>query len=878
MSLLRRLRIGIADLVNRAPRDRDTADEVAHYREQLVEEAMASGLSEADARRAAQVELGGETQLREEARSYGWERTVASFLEDLRYAWRGLRGDPSFSIVAISTIAVGIGAATAIVSAVRPVLVNSLPYPNAERVRAIVEHEADGRRSPGTYGMFRALDDRLASFEYLAVYAGWSPALTSDGPPERLAGQRVTADYFRVLGVAPALGRDLSESDDRVGSAPVAIISHSLWRRHFASDATTIGRTLRLDGTDVTVVGVMPARFENAVEPAAEVWTTLKYSVDQGRAWGHHLQTLGRLRANVDANAAEAEVNAVGARVFDELRPNTYSGSTRWTTSSLHEDLTRDVRPAFVAVLIAVGVVLLLSAVNVTNLLLVRASRRREEFALRAALGASRARIIRQLSTESVLLVSLGGALGVATAAVSVGALVAAAPAGLPRVQAIAVDWPVLLIASALTLLTGIAVGLVPALQLRGMDRVAIDLGSARITGGRRRILRSALVATQVGLAFVLLVGSGLLLRSMQRIISIAPGFDASGVVTMQLQASSSRYDEPGEMRRYFDAVLDEVRGLPGVTQAAMTSQLPLSGDHNAYGVTLEFPPEVAPSDYREIFRYAVTPEYLELMGIPLREGRTLNAGDHADAARAVVVNESFAQRYLRGREPIGQRLWIGPTDGEPYTVVGVVGDVKQLSLAGDVPDAVYTTAAQWRFDDDAMSLVIRAQQDAESLIPAVRNAVWSLDAEQPIVRVATMDQLLANTAAERRFILLLFQMFAVAALVLTMAGIYGMMAGIVAERTREIGLRRAVGASPTQVIGLIFTYGARVTGVGLALGAIAALLGARLMRTMLYGVTYMDVATYVAVLLVVAGMAALACALPARRAVGIDPASALRS
>lgn len=878
VSLWRQLTRGLADLRDRAPRDREAADEAAHFRDQIVAEGLARGLSAAEAQRAAQLELGGETQVREAARSYGWERLVASFLEDVRYGWRGLRSDTAFSMVAVCTIAIGIGAATAIVSAVRPVLFDSLPYPDAGRVRVIVEGSSDGRRHPGTFGMYRAFAERLRSFERLAVHADWAPALTGDGPPERLVGQRVTTDYFRVHGVAPAMGRDLLEADDRAGSAPVAIISHGLWRRRFASDAAVIGRTLRLDDTDITVVGVMPAWFENAVAPAAEVWTTLGYDVTQGRAWGHHLHTLGRLRPGVDPAAAAAELNAVGARVIADQRPASYAPDTRWDAPSLHADLTRDVRPAFIAVLVAVGVVLLLSGVNVTNLLLVRASRRREEFALRAALGASRSRIVRQVTTESLLLVTVGGALGVATAMAGVRILVAAAPAGLPRVQAISLDWSVLLFATALTVVTGIVIGLVPALQLWGLDRLAGDLGSARLTGGGRRMLRSGLVATQVGLAFVLLVGSGLLVRSMQRLVAIPPGFDARGVVTMQLQVSLRRYAEAGAARRFFDAVLAEVRRVPGVTQAALTSQLPMSGDHDAYGVTLESPAEVAPADRQDVFRYAVSPGYLEAMGIPLRAGRVLDAGDREGGVKVVVVNESFARRYLRDRDPIGQRLWIGPTDGEAYTVVGVVGDVKQLTLAGEVPDAVYTTAAQWRFDDPVMSLVVRGDPDAEALIPAIRDAIWSVDRDQPVVRVATMEQLLAHTAAERRLILLMFQLFAVAALGLTMAGIYGMMAGLVSERTREIGLRRAVGATPAQVVGLVLRHGARVTGIGLAVGVTAAVLGTRLMRTMLYGVSHLDLITYGAVLLMIALMATIACAVPAWRAVGIDPARALRA
>jgi putative ABC transport system permease protein len=877
VSLWRQLRRGVLDLWDRAPRDQDTADEVAQYRDALVADGIERGLTPEEARRAAQLALGGETQLRETARSYGWERAVAAFFEDLRFAWRGLRADRAFSVVAICTIAVGIGAATAIVSAVRPVLFDSLPYPDAARVRAIVEHGAVAGRSPGTFGMYHALAERTRTFERMTVFAPWSPALTGDARPERLTGQRVSAEYFRVLGVAPARGRDLRAEDDRPGSAPVVIISDGLWRRRFAADPAIIGRNVRLDDDDVTIVGVMPAGFENVVEPGADAWTTLKYDLSQGRAWGHHLSTLGRLRADVDPATAEAELDQLGAAVIAEQRPSTYGTDVRWSAPSLQDDLTRDVRPALWAVLVAVGVVLLLACVNVTNLLLVRGARRREEFALRAALGASRSRLIRQVLTEALLLTTLGGAIGVAIASASVGALIGATPAGMPRVDAIAVDWTVLLSAMLLTTCTGLVVGLLPALQASGQDRLAIDLGTARITGGRRRLLRSGLVASQVAFALVLLTGSGLLVRSMQRLLAVSPGFDAGGVVTMQLQLSPRRYADEGEVHRFFAEALDAVQQVPGVTHAAFTSQLPLSGDHEAYGVTLESPPEVPPIDHREIFRYAVSPGYLELMRIPVRAGRSLTGADRVDAPWAVVVNESFARRYLGDRDPLGQRLWIGPTDGQAYTVVGVVGDVKQLSLAGEVPDAVYTTTAQWRFAQHGMSLVVRGAGDAAALVPAVREAIWTVDAEQPVVRVATMESMVAGTSAERRFILLLFQVFAVAALVLTMAGIYGMMAGLVAERTRELGLRAAVGATAGQIVGLVLRFGARVTGIGLAVGVAGAVIGTRLMRAMLYGVSHLDVVTYGAVVVVLAVMATIACALPALRAARIDPARALR-
>jgi putative ABC transport system permease protein len=878
VSLWRQLQRGVADLWDRSTRDRDVADEVAHFRAALIDDGLARGLSLHEAERAAQLELGGVTQLRETVRGYGWERAVAAFAADLRYAWRGLRNDRTFSLVAAFTIAVGVGGATAIYSAVRPVLFDALPYPHAARVRAVLEHTPDGARSPSTYGMYRALDDAVVAFDAFAVHASWAPTLTGGERPERLVGQRVTADYFRVLGVAPAMGRAFTAEDDRAGSAESVIISDRLWRQRFAADPTIVGGAITLDHATATVIGVMPADFEHVVSPDVAVWTTLKYDLGQGRAWGHHLAMLGRLRAGVDPAVAEVELNTIGARVISEQRPPTYGSAVRWSAPSLHEELTRDVRPALVAILIAVGVVLLLACANVTNLLLVRGARRREEFALRAALGASRGRLVRQVLTESLLLSTVGGVLGVVGARLGVSALVAASPAGLPRVQAIAVDRPVLVFSVALTMLAGLVVGLIPAWQASGHDRLAIDLGSARLTGGSRTRLRNGLVAAQVALALVLLTGSGLLLRSMHQLFSVSPGFDARAVVTMQLPAAERRFVEPGAMRRHFDAILDAVRGAPGVTEAALTSQLPMSGDRDAYGVHLEVPPETAPAEEREIFRYAVSPGYLEVMRIPIRAGRTLTVADHAEAPWSVVVNESFARRYLPGRDPIGQRLRIGPTDGPAYTVVGVAGDVKQLSLAGDVPDAVYTTAAQWRFEENVMSLVVRGTMDPDAMVPAVRSAIWAVDADQPVVRVASMASLLDETAADRRFILLLFELFGLAALVLTTAGIYGMMSGLVNERRRELGLRAAVGATATQLVALVYRHGVRVTAIGMLFGLVGALIGTRMLVSMLYGVSHLDPITYAGTMLALGVVASVACAGPAWRAARLDPCTALRS
>jgi putative ABC transport system permease protein len=547
--------------------------------------------------------------------------------------------------------------------------------------------------------------------------------------------------------------------------------------------------------------------------------------------------------------------------------------------TSLQDDITRGVRPALLAMLGAVVLVLVIACVNVTNLILARGVLRRGEFALRTALGAARGRLMRQLLTESMLLAAMGGAAGMAVAVLGVRALVALSPADLPRVGAIGVNTAVFVWALGITTVIGLAFGALPALQAAGSDpHPALRLGSRRTAGGHRRV-RGTLVIAEVSLALVLLAGSGLLLRSLQRLFAVAVGFDSSGLLTMQVHTSGHRFQQDSTTDRFFAQALEAVRQVPGVAAAALTSQLPLSADFDRYGVHFDPSP---PEDPGEVgggtFRYAVTPGYLEAMGIPLRRGRALDDQDHAGAPLAALISESLARRRLPGVDPIGQRLRIGAADGPLYTVVGVVGDVKQVSLALTESEAVYTTAAQWPHTDNAMSLVVRARGDASAHLPAIRRAVWSVDQDQPIVRVATMDELVAASAAERRFALIVFEAFAIVALALAAAGVYGVLAGSVAERTREIGVRSALGASRGMIVALVVRQGLALTGCGVVLGLGAAAAASQLLVALLFGVSPLDPATYSAVAALLTGVSLVACGVPAWRASRVDPASTLRA
>jgi putative ABC transport system permease protein len=874
MSLWRQLKLGVRVLANRDAADQDVADEVHHYLEQSTAAFVARGLSPDDARRAARLELGNPTTVREEVRAYGWENLVGTLLSDLRYAVRRLRNDPGFTALTVLTLALGIGATTAIFSAVNPILFQPLPYPRADRIMTIWELAADGSRNDGTFGTYRQLLERSRSFEAIAVLKSWQPTMTSADQPERFDGQRVSASYFNVLGVSPVLGRGFQPSDDRLNGPNVVVIGDGLWRRRFGGDPAIIGRQITLDDNSYSVLGVMPAGFENVLASSADLWVPLQFDMSQPRAWGHSLRTVGRLRPDVGAEQAARELNVI-ARALVQEYPK-WQVPEAFVVSSLQDDVTHGVRPALLAVLGAVILVLLIACVNVTNLLLARGAQRRGEFALRAALGAGKKRVVRQLLTESLLLALIGGVLGMAVAQVGVRAVVALSPAGLPRLGAIGIDGSVFAFGLGVTTLVGLAFGLIPALHTARSDLHHGLQESSRRSAGGHHAMRSTLVVAEVALALVLLVSSGLLLRSLQQLFAVAPGFDASHLLTMQVQTSGHRFEQDSTTYRFFEQSLDAVRQLPGVTSAAYTSQLPLSGDADIYGV--HFESRDNPQEDHGAFRYAVSPGYLETMGIPLRRGRLLDEHDALGAPVAVLINESYARRKFPGADPIGQRVHVGPTDRPWYTIVGVVGDVKQVSLAVSQADAVYITTTQWHFADNALSLVVRSRGDAATLVPLVRRAIWSVDKDQPIVRIATMDDVLASSAAERRFAMILFAAFAVAALVLAAAGIYGVLSGSVTERTREIGVRSALGASRGTILALVAREGMTLTAVGTMIGLMGAFAASQVIVTLLFGVSRLDPVTYLGVVALLLCVSAVACWVPAWRAARVDPAITLRA
>jgi putative ABC transport system permease protein len=883
MTLWSRLRSWFNATLRRSRMENEMDAELRFHIDAYADDLTRGGVAREEAMRRARIEFGGIESIKEQGREARGVNLVESLVQDLRYGASNMLRTPGFTAITVLTLALGIGATTAIFSVVNPILFESLPYPHAERIMMISEFGPDSERSRVAFHTYRELAERSRSFETIAVTKIWQPTLVTAREPERFDGQFVSAGYFRALGVAPFLGRDFEPSDDRFHGPHVVILSDALWRRRFGGDAAIIGRQITLDDNSYSVVGVMPSAFENVLVPSAELWTALQYdpgniSDTQTREWGNHLRMAGRLRLGASLDQARRELKAIAGDPVPEFpRPPWASHEEGFIVNSLQDDVTRGVKPALLAVLGAVLLVLVIASVNVTNLLLARSVRRRGEFALRTALGAGRSRLIRQLLTESLLLAAAGGVAGMVVAQLGVRALVALSPAELPRIGAITVDGPVFAFGLGVTTLIGLAVGLIPALRAsRNEPQTALQESSQRTVGGNRRT-RSALVVVEVALALVLLVSSGLLLRSLQHLFAVAPGFDASHLLTMQVQTYGRRYDDDATCNRFFSQALEMVRNVPGVSAAAFTSQLPLSGDADVYGV--EFENASNTKDVEPAFRYGVAPGYFETMGIPLRRGRLFNAQDALGLpVRPVLINESLAKRRYPGQDPIGQRIRLGGAPNRPWDIiVGVVGDVKQTSLAVNQSDAVYVTTAQWLWADGTQWLVVRTRGDAAALAPAIRQAIWSVDKDQPVVRVATMQGLLAASAAQRRFALILFETFALVALMLAGAGIYGVLSGSVAERTREIGVRLALGATSESILALVIRQGMTLTGMGVAIGLAGAAAASQAIAAMLFGVSPLDPVTYLGVIVLLVAVSVIACGVPALRAMRVDPIVALR-
>ena len=804
---------------------------------------------------------------------------MSTLWQDLRYGMRVLLKQRGFTLVAALALALGIGANTAIFSVVNAVLLRPLPFPEPGRLLVVwTDHRARGGpevewASPEEFEDWRGQN---SVFERMAGYTGWGPTLTGQGEPEQLSGAAVSADMFPLFGVEPALGRGFLPEEDRRGAERVVVLGHGLWQRRFGADPGVIGRVITLGGEGHTVVGVMPAGFKSPLQPRAELWRTLRPALGPGCGRGCIvLRVVARLRPGVPLERARAEMSTI-ARRLEAQYPDSQKG-VGVALVPLHDQLVRGVRPALLVLLVTVGLVLLISCANVASLTLAQATARAREVAVRLALGAGRGRVARQLLTESLLLALVGAAAGLLLAFWMVDLLKAFSPPGTPRLDEVRIDARVLGFTLVIGLVTGLVFGLVPALQTSKphLNQALKEGGKGTSAGARSRRLRQTIVVAEVALALTLLVGAGLLLKSFVRLQRVDPGFNSRGILTATIGLPRTGYPERRQITAFYGQLIERLKALPGVQAAGAVSDLPLGGGASDVSFVVQGRPLPPPGQRPAAWYNSVTTDYFRTMGVRLLRGREFGERDSEQAPRAVIISETMARRFFPDEDPIGKRLGNGEDDNW-REIVGVVADVRHFGLDAEARPTMYFPDRQ--APSRGMSLVVRAGGgDPLALAGAVRGAVLALDPNLAVAGLGTLDALVSDSIATPRFVLLLIGAFAGVALLLAAVGIYGVMAYAVGERTHEIGVRMALGAQPGDVLRLVVGQGMTLVVAGVGLGLVGAFALTRLMATLLFQVSATDPLIFASVPAVLAGVALLACYLPARRATRVDPLVALR-
>jgi predicted permease len=880
---MRRFLARLGNLFSRRNAERELSREVASHLALLQEEYERRGLTADNARLAARRAYGSvdlAKELHREARSFMW---LEQRFQDLRYGARSLRQTPGFTALAVITLALGIGANTAIFSVVNAVLLRPLPYKNPDRLVTLL-HYGTGPVAVANYIDWR---DQSRSFEAMGAADYWSPNLTGSDPPEHLRGLKVTQSLMSMLGIEPALGRLFRPGEDQVGSEHEVILSHRLWQRRFNSYAGVLGKPITLNGEAYTVVGVMPAQFQFAPFWAthAELWAPNAFGDRVHNRGGNSLRIFARLKAGISLMQARAEIAAITGRMERQ-----YPGTNRGVrVTPLKENVVGKIETPLLILLGAVGFVLLIACANVAHMLLARTSDRAREIAVRTALGAARSRVIGQFLTENLLLAGLGASVGFLLAIWGTKALVALAPGYLPRVQTVSIDGPVVLFLLAVTVLTSLIFGLAPATHA-----AAGDLSGALKEGGRggsdgvrRSRLRGFLVASEFALAFVLLIGAGLMIRSFLALQSVDPGFNPNGVLSMVVSVAGSREAEPERRAIFYRQLLERLGSMPGVQSVGAINHLPLAGDIWGWPFTISGRPKSRPGESPVAVYRIVMPGYFQTMRLPLLRGREITPRDDARAPGVVIINERAAAQFWPGQDPLGQRITFDDDKHGPptwLTVIGVAKNARQDDWASEPGPEVYLTALQHRdfMESPAtfwayLTLVVRTNGDPAQIAPAAKQLVWSFDPNLPISEVVTMDQVVADANAQPRFEMLLLGVFAAVALLLASVGIYGVMNYSVVRRTHEIGIRISLGADRAEVLRLVLRQGMLQALAGSAVGVCGALFLSRLMAGVLYGVPPTDPLTFGAVAVVLGAAALLAICVPARRATRVEPMAALR-
>jgi putative ABC transport system permease protein len=871
----------------RSRKEREMDEEMRFHMEAHAAELAKKGVPQPEALRLARLEFGGVETSKEACRDAVGVTFLETLLQDVRHGLRTMARTPVFTVIAVVVLALGIGANTAIFSVVDAVLLRPLAYRDSSRLVTILMN-GDGPDSVANYIDWR---DQSHSFAATGGADYWSPNLTGIDSPEHIAGLKVTQSLFPMLGVEPMLGRLFAEGEDKEGADREVILSHRLWQRRFSSDPNVLGKPIVLDGNAYVVVGVMPQGFQFAPFWAtrAELWVPNAFGARIHNRGGNSLRVFARIKDGVSLAQARAEIAAIAGRLEQQ-----YPGTNRnVVVTPLKEKVVGDVETPLLVLLGAVAFVLLITCANVAHMLLARASARQKEVAVRAALGARRTRIMRQFVTESLLLGGFGGVAGLGLAVIATRALIAMSPANIPRVQTVAIDLRAALFLFGATILTSVGFGLAPALQASSVNvnDTLKEGGRGNSEGAGRNRLRSLLVVSEFALALMLLIGAGLMIRTFAALQAIDPGFNPHGVVSMIVSVAGSKEADPARRAVFYHQLIERVRSLPGVQGAGAINHLPLAGDLWGWPFMIEGRPKPQPGESPIAVYRMVTPGYFEAMRLPLIRGRDIAETDTAGAPGVVLISERTAKEYWPGEDPIGKRISFDDDKVNPrtwLTIVGIAKNAKQDDWAAAPFTEVYLAAFQNHdflgdSGSDAAShvtyitLVARTTGDPAAMAPAMKEAAWSFDRNLAISQVVTMDGVVAEATAQPRFEMLLLSIFAGVALVLATVGIYGVISYSVSRRTHEIGVRMSLGASRGNVLLLVVRHGMWLALAGSLTGLGGSLLLSRLMAKLLYGVKPTDPVTFLAVATGLGLVAMFACYIPARRAMRIDPMSALR-
>jgi putative ABC transport system permease protein len=860
--------------------DRELTEEVGSYVELLVEKKMKEGMNEKEARRTAMVEVGGIEQVKEEVRAGRTGFAIETFFQDIRYGMRSLLKKPGFTFTAVIALALGIGANTAIFSVINGVLLRSLSYTNPDRILMLWEQSVTSEiaRLQNVVSPANFLDwqKQSISFEQMAAVADQRVNLTGGGgEPEEIKAQFVSQPFFAALGVQPLVGRSFLPEEDTAGNDLVIILSHELWQTRFGSDPAITGKQATISGRQRTIVGVMPPGF-HFLDNQVKAWMPLALNpaINYRETTGRYLRVVARLKQDVTMQQAQGELTGI-AKQLEQALPKYNAG---WSVNvvPMHEQVVGEIRPILVVLFAAVAFVLLIACANVANLLLSRAASRQKELALRAALGAGRMRLVRQMLTESVLLALMGGVLGVLLAFWGVQFLIRFGPDNIPRLSEVTLDLRVLGFTFGISLLTGLLFGLIPALQASRPDlNDALKEGSRGSTGVRCRTFRNVFVVAEVALALVLLIGAGLMIRSFMRLQSVETGFNPENVLTMRLQLPRKKYAEPHQIVDFFKQAQDRVAALPGVQAVGAISYLPLTGglaSRDAFKIVGQ--PAPKPGQEPGVEVRVITPTYFQAMGIPLLKGRLLNERDVKES-RVLLINETMAKRYFAGVDPVGKQMDVFWDGSGPDEIVGVVGDIREGALNKEPEPAIYWS--HHREPYSGMALIVRTSGDASRFATAIQKEIRTLDPDQPVADVRTMQQVISKSIARPRFNTLLLTIFAGVALVLASVGLYGVMNYSAMQRTHEVGIRMALGATRSDIMRLVVGNGMMLTLTGIVIGVLASWALTRVMTNLLFGITATDAPTFVAVSAVLATVALVANYIPARRATRVNPVIALR-